>query len=154
MRYFEDLRLGDSGELGSHTFTAAEIKAYAVKFDPQPFHLDESAAALSHFGALTASGWHTVAIWMRLFLAHWDAMQARAGEPPAEAGPSPGIRDLRWPKPVQAGDVISYRYEIVELRDQPKRPGWGLMVALNTAVNQKGEQVLSFRAAKFIKKRS
>jgi acyl dehydratase len=81
-------------------------------------------------------------------------MQARAGEPPAEAGPSPGIRDLRWPKPVQAGDTISYRYEIVELRETDKRPGWGLMVADNTGTNQKGELVLSFRAAKFVKKRS
>jgi acyl dehydratase len=157
MTYFEDLRIGHREELGRHTFTADEIKAYAGRFDPQPFHLDETAAAASHFGALCASGWHTAAMWMRYFIAQERrrAETARAaGEPVADSGPSPGLRDLRWPKPVFAGDTILFAHEIVELRDMPKRPAWGLMVALNTGTNQKGELVLSFRGAKFIKKRS
>ena len=157
MKYFEDLRLGDREELGSHTFTAEEIKAYAVRYDPQPFHVDEGAALDSHFGALCASGWHTAAMWMRYFIDHWrrQAVDAAArGESIPEGGPSPGLRDLRWPKPVHAGDTISFAHEVVELRDMPKRPGWGLMVALNTGTNQKGEMVLSFRGAKFIKKRA
>lgn len=157
MKYFEDLRLGDREELGSHTFSAEEIKAYAVRYDPQPFHVDEVAAVDTHFGALCASGWHTAAMWMRYFIEHWRARAAQdaaRGQPVPEAGPSPGLRDLRWPKPVYAGDTISFAHEIVELRDMPKRPGWGLMVALSTGINQKGELVLSFRGAKFIKKRA
>ena len=157
MTYFEDLEVGHREELGSHTFTADEIKSYARRFDPQPFHLDEAAALGSHFGALCASGWHTAAVWMRCFVDHRHRLAAAArgrGEPVPESGPSPGLRDLRWPKPVYAGDTIRFAQEIVELRDMPKRPAWGLMVAHNTGVNQKGEVVLSFRAAKFVKKRA
>lgn len=156
MKYFEDMKVGDREELGQHAFTAEEIKAYAARFDPQPFHIDEAAAAGTHFGALCASGWHTAAMWMRHFVGRWRAQAAEAakrGEPVPEGGPSPGLRDLRWPKPVLAGDTISFAHEVVELRDMPKRPGWGLMVARNTGTNQKGELVLSFRGAKFIKKR-
>jgi acyl dehydratase len=157
MIYFEDFHVGDREELGSHTFTAEEIKAYARRYDPQPFHIDESSAEQSHFGALCASGWHTAAMWMRLFVEHRRKLAAAApakGEPVAADGPSPGLRDLRWPKPVHAGDTVSFVHEIVELRDIAKRPGWGLMVADNTGVNQKGETVLSFRAAKFVRKRA
>lgn len=154
MKYFDDLRLGEREEFGSHTFTADEIKTFARRFDPQPFHLDEDAAAATHFGALTASGWHTAAMWMRYFLAHWARAQAAVGGPPAEAGPSPGIRDLRWPKPVHAGDTVTFGHEILDLRDAPKRPGWGLLVAQASATNQKGELVLTFRSAKFVKKRA
>ena len=93
MRYFEDMSVGERTELGSHTFTADEIKAFAQKFDPQRFHVDEAAAAGSHFGRLCASGWHTAAVYMRLFVAfeqrEADAARAR-GETPARDGPSPG----------------------------------------------------------------
>lgn len=154
MKYFEDFRLGDIETLGSHTFTADEIKAYARQFDPQPFHVDEAAAARSHFGALCASGWHTGAVWMRAYLDHEARTQALSGAPPAAAGPSPGLRDVRWPKPVFAGDTVTFATEVVELRDTTKHDGWGLMVAYSTGINQKGELVLSFRGAKFIKKRT
>ncbi len=157
MSYFEDLRVGDRVDFGSHTFTAEEIKAYARAYDPQPFHVDEDAARRSHFGALTASGWHTAAMWMRYFMAHEHerAAAARArGEPIAEEGPSPGLRDLRWPKPVRAGDTVFFANRIVDLRHMPDRPGWGLMVADGTGVNQRGEVVLSFRGAKFVRKRA
>ncbi len=157
MIYFEDLRVGDREELASHTFTAEEIKAYARRFDPQPFHVDEAAAVNSHFGALCASGWHTAAMWMRYFVEHRCKLAAAAraqGEPVAESGPSPGVTDLRWPKPVHAGDTVLFANEIIELRDTGKRPGWGLMVASSTGVNQRGEVVLSFRGAKFVRKRT
>ncbi len=156
MRFFEDMRVGERTELGSHTFTADEIKSFAARFDPQPFHVDEDAAARSHFGALCASGWHTTAVFMRHFVLaeqrETEALIAR-GEPAAKSGPSPGIRDLRWLEPVYAGDTISFAREIRELRDLPHRPGWGLMVALNTGTNQKGALVLSFTGAKFAERR-
>ena len=81
MRFFEDINVGERIELGHHRFTAEEIKAFAARFDPQPFHLDEAAAARSSFGALCASGWHTASIWMRLLVDHWqrddEALRAR-----------------------------------------------------------------------------
>jgi hypothetical protein len=93
MRYFEDMSVGERTELGSHTFTAEEIKAFAQKFDPQRFHVDEAAAAASHFGRLCASGWHTAAVYMRLFVAferrEADAARAR-GETPGAMARRPG----------------------------------------------------------------
>jgi len=156
MRFFEDMHVGERTELGSHTFTADEIKAFARKFDPQRFHIDEEAAKASHFGRLCASGWHTTAVYMRLFVEfeRSEADKARArGETPARDGPSPGIRDLRWLKPVYAGDTISFAREVTELRDTTRQPGWGLMVALNTGTNQHGELVFSFVGAKFAERR-
>jgi acyl dehydratase len=152
MSYFEDFRVGQREEFGRHTFLADEIKDYARRYDPQPFHLDEAAAARSHFGALCASGWHTAAMWMRYYIAH--RVRTSGELAPAETGPSPGIRNLRWPRPVYAGDTVTFASKIVELRDRPERPGWGLMIAQGTGVNQKGELVLAFRGAQFVKKRT
>ena len=156
MRYFDDIKIGDRAELGSHTFTADEIKTFARAYDPQPFHLDEAAAAKSHFGALCASGWHTVAVWMRLRILHGrkdDAERQARGEVIAKLGPSPGFRDMKWLKPVYAGDTISYASEIAELRASKSRPGWGLIFARNTGTNQKGELVLSFLGSGFVERR-
>jgi acyl dehydratase len=150
------MRVGERTELGSHTFTADEIKTFARRYDPQRFHLDETTAAQSHFGALCASGWHTTAVYMRHFVEseRREAEAARAaGETPARDGPSPGIRELQWLRPVYAGDTISFAREVKELRETTGRPGWGLMVALNTGTNQRGELVLSFVGAKFAEKR-
>ena len=157
MRFFEDMAVGERTELGSHTFTAEEIKAFARRFDPQRFHVDEAAAAQTHFGALCASGWHTTAVYMRHFVEseRREAEMLRArGERPARDGPSPGIRDLRWHRPVFAGDTVSFAREVKELRETTSRPGWGLMVALNTGANQHGELVLSFVGAKFAERRN
>jgi acyl dehydratase len=157
MTYFEDLRIGDRTELGSHTFTADEIKAFAREFDPQPFHLDEEAAARSHFGALIASGWHTAALCLRHVVEDrhdWQAELRRRGEPIARTGPSPGLRDLKWPKPVYAGDTVSFATEIVELRDNPRRPEVGLRVARNTGTNQRGELVYSVLSSTYIERRN
>ena len=156
MTYFEDLRIGTCVALGSHTFTAEEIKAFAREFDPQPFHLDETAAAASHFGALCASGWHTAAICLRLMVNDRRRRQdelRRRGEPIAKTGPSPGLRDIKWPRPVYVGDTISFAHEIVELRDLADRPGVGLRVARNTGTNQRGELVYSALSSSFIERR-
>jgi len=94
MDFFEDLAVGARDEIGAHTFTAEEIKRFAGSFDPQPFHLDEAAAAKSHFGRLLASGWHTQAVWMKLNVRHWQRRRSErdaAGAPNAKIGPSPGF---------------------------------------------------------------
>jgi acyl dehydratase len=156
MPFFEDLQIGARSEIGSHRFTVEEIKAFAERYDPQPFHLDEAAAARSHFGGLVASGWHTAATWMRLAVERRkrDAEAARArGEPVAVLGPSPGFRDLKWLLPVYAGDTITYATEVVDKRVSARRPGWGLMHVLNTGTNQDGKLVLSFLSTAFIERR-
>lgn len=157
MRFFEDIRVGEIAELGRHTFTAADIKAFAARFDPQPFHLDEAAAANSHFGGLCASGWHTACVWMRLLIAHRrredDALRAR-GEAVAQLGPSPGFRDLKWLKPVYAGDTVSYASEVVERRFLNSRPGWGMILVHNSGINQQGERVISFVSSAFVECRA
>jgi acyl dehydratase len=156
MTYFEDLRVGARTEVGSHTFTAEEIKAFAREFDPQPFHLDEEAAARSHFGALCASGWHTAAMCLRhvVLARHREQAERRQrGEPVAKTGPSPGLRDLKWPRPVYVGDTITFALEIVELRTVANRPEVGLRVARLTGANQRGELVYSVLSSTFIERR-
>ena len=95
MKFFEDIRVGETVEIGSHVFTAEDIKTFAQRFDPQPFHVDDEAAARSHFGRLCASGWHTACVWMRLLIdirrREDDERRAR-GEAVAQLGPSPGFR--------------------------------------------------------------
>jgi acyl dehydratase len=156
MRYFDDVQVGDRMALGSHTFTAADIKTFAAQYDPQAFHMDEDAAAKSHFGALCASGWHTVGTWMRLRVLYGrkeDAERAARGEPIAKGGPSPGFRELKWLLPVYAGDTITYVSEVTEKRELRSKPGWGLVFARNTGTNQKGELVLSFIGSGFVERR-
>jgi acyl dehydratase len=156
MKFWEDIAVGERAEVGRYTFTADNIKAFARRFDPQPFHLDEAAAARSHFGALCASGWHTGSVWMRLMVDHdkreTAAMRAR-GEAVARLGPSPGFRELKWLKPVYVGDTITYSTEIVDKRPSNSRPEWGLMTIRNSGVNQKGETVISFVSTAFVERR-
>src|SRR5205823_14152513 len=119
MRFFEEMAVGQRRELGSFTFTAEAIKKFAAQFDPQAFHLDEEAGRKSLFGGLAASGWHVGSVCMKLLVADNQrlAEQARArGEQVAVGGPSPGFRELRWLKPVLAGDTISFVSEIESLR--------------------------------------
>lgn len=142
--HFEDQVIGQSTALGAHTFTAAEIKTFAQKFDPQPFHMDEEAAKASLFGGLCASGWHTAAE----FIGHMIRARQKEeeifrgqGETIALWGPSPGFRNLKWPKPVFAGDRIDFRVTITGKVDLKSRPERGLLVFLNEGTNQKGELV-------------
>ena len=156
IRFYEDTVIGEPIELGAHTFTAEEIKAFARCFDPQPFHLDEAAAERSSFGALCASGWHTMAVWMRMLVDYRQrkvAEMAARGEPIAEMGPSPGFRDLRWLKPVYAGDTISYASTVIDKRPSNSRPEWGVISVRTTGHNQRGEPVVSVISTAFIARR-
>ncbi len=156
MRFFEDIPVGARAETGAHTFSAEEIKRFATAFDPQAFHTDEAAAAKSHFGALCASGWHTLAVWMRLNV-HSMGEEVRklsaAGAPVAKIGPSPGFEDLKWLKPVYAGDTISFETTVLDKRPSRSRPGWGLITMRNVGHNQSGDEVIRFTAAVFVERR-
>lgn len=156
MSYFEDVKIGDRRELGSFTFTADLIKKFAVQFDPQPFHLDEEAGRKSVFGGLAASGWHVSAVYMKLMIAEVQRENAEIiarGETPVATGPSPGFRDLKWLKPVLAGDTLSYASEVVEMRELETRPQWGIVNFLNTGINQRRELAFSFVASVFVPRR-
>lgn len=156
MPFFEDLKVGARRELGAYAFTAENIKAFARDFDPQPFHLDEEAGKASLFGGLAASGWHVAAAYMKLLIADNQriaAAERARGEPVAGGGPSPGFREMRWLKPVLAGDTVSYFSVTETLRESASMPGWGIIQARNTGVNQRGETVFSFLATGFVPKR-
>ena len=148
MKYFEDIAVGEVGVLGSHAFTAESIAAFAARFEPQ---------LLDPAGTPRASGWHVACTWMRLLIDHRraedEARRAR-GEPVATLGPSPGFRNLEWPHPVYAGDTVTYRNEVVDKRPSLSRPFWGLLMSRNTGVNQRGQLVLCFESAAFVKRRA
>jgi acyl dehydratase len=148
--YFEDVEVGAHRELGSYTFTADEIKRFAAQFDPQPFHLDEEAAKRSHFGGLVASGWHTASVFMKL----QSRLINQIGADVRKAGPSPGYRNLRWLKPVFAGDTLTYATEVVRKRELATRPQWGIVFSHITALNQRGELVYEFEASVMFARRS
>jgi acyl dehydratase len=157
MRFFEDIEVGQRRELGSFTFTAELIKKFAAQFDPQPFHLDEEAGRRSLFGGLAASGWHVGSVCMKLLVADGQrqAKEAAArGEKVAVWGPSPGFRELRWIRPVLAGDTISFASEIETTRSSEKRPEWGIVQARNSGTNQRGELVFSLLATAFVPRRN
>jgi len=156
MPYFEDVKIGDRREIGSFTFTAENIKAFAAKFDPQPFHLDEEAGRKSVFGGLAASGWHVAAANMKLLVANFKRESAEViarGEKPVVSGPSPGFRELKWLKPVLAGDTLTYASEVVSKRTLESRPEWGLVSFLDTGTNQRDELAFSFIAQGFMQRR-
>jgi acyl dehydratase len=143
---FEDRVIGETVDLGSHTFTREEIVAFAREYDPQPFHLDEDAARASLFGALCASGWHTAALFIRGIITTRQNANAEAlarGVRLATYGPSPGFRDLRWFKPVYVGDTVSYRMRLIEKTDLKSRPNRGLLASAVQGRNQKGEIVFA-----------
>jgi acyl dehydratase len=155
--FLEDLMVGATDELGAFTFSADEIVRFARQFDPQRFHVDPEAAKHSLFGGLCASGWHTTSVWMKLLAAHRDHVRSETlarGERPARLGPSPGFTNLKWLKPVYAGDTISYRSTLTGKRVSVSRRGWGIAAHHNEAINQHGEMVMSFEGAVFWERRS
>lgn len=141
MLYFEDFQPGQTFELGSHTVTKDEIVAFATQFDPQPFHVDEEAAAVGPFGGLVASGWHTSAIWMRLWVTEVLNRSAGMG--------SPGVEELRWLQPVRPGDTVTGRLTVLEATPSQRRPGRGTVRSRAELVNQRGEIVLAMTARGF-----
>ncbi|MGO4707261.1 MaoC family dehydratase [Microvirga sp. 2MCAF38] len=154
--YLDDLVAGEMREIGSYTFTAEEIIRFATHYDPQRFHIDAEAAKHSLFGGLCASGWHTASVWMKLMAAERERVRddaLRRGERPARLGPSPGFTNLKWLKPVFAGDTITYTTTLTNKRASASRSGWGLAFHHNSGVNQKGEEVFAFDGAVFWEKR-
>jgi len=157
MHFFEDLEIGARREIGSFTFTPESIKKFAAQFDPQRFHLDEEEGRKSLFGGLAASGWHVGSVCMKLLVANGQRQMQEAiarGEKIAVWGPSPGFRDLRWLKPVLAGDTITYATEVASKRASEKRPEWGIVEARNTGTNQRGELAFSLLATAFVPRRN
>lgn len=133
--YLEDLAVGQRYAGGTAAVDAAGIKAFAAAFDPQPFHLDEDAARTSIFGGLVASGWHTMALTMRMLvdgeLGSWWGLVGL------------GADDLRWPRPVFPGDVLSVEWEVLEVRPSSSKPDRGTARLGVTTRNQRGEIVLT-----------
>ena len=135
IKYFwEDLPVGTTLDIGSTTVDRDEVIAFASKYDPQPFHLDEAAAAKSMFGKLSASGWHTCSMAMGLMVRGFLHEAASLG--------SPGLEKIKWMKPVYPGDTLTLKQTILESRPMKSRPDVGLTRTLWEMFNQHGEQVL------------
>ncbi len=144
--------IGVTTSLGSHRFDADAIKAFAKKYDPQVFHVDEKSAGKTVLGGLCASGWHTAAIWMKLNVAasvdgpRWDGLG-----PPPEFGPSPGFKNLKWLKPVFAGETVTFTRTGVAHRPIASRPGWRILTIRADAFDSTGDKVLEFESAVLVK---
>jgi acyl dehydratase len=135
MQYFEDLVPGTVQRFGHYEVTREEVVEFATRYDPQAFHLSDEAAAQTHFGRLSASGWHTAAMMMRMMV---DNMATRQ-----QAGlGSPGVEDLRWLRPVYPGDTLRCESELLDKRLSASRPEMGLFRGRTTVFNQNDEAVL------------
>ena len=145
MRYFEDFQIGDSSELGPVTVTEAEIVEFAERFDPQPFHVDARAAQASPFGGLIASGWHTTALFMGMFVRGVLLESASLG--------SPGVEEIRWTAPVRPGDTLRGRSTISDVQPSATNPRRGTVITTNEVVNQHGEVVMRLKARGFFARR-
>jgi acyl dehydratase len=143
--HLDDLAPGQVYPLGRRTLSRDEIVAFARDWDPQPFHLDEQAAAASLYGGLIASGWHTVCVFMRLFA---DGLLSRA----AALG-SPGIDEVRWLRPVRPGDTLEARIEILEVKPSRSRPDRGSVRARCVMTNQDGDEVLTMHPVLLFRQR-
>jgi acyl dehydratase len=134
----DDLHVGQRFTSGTHAIDAEQIKAFAAQFDPQPFHLDDEAAKATLFGGLAASGWHTVAITMRLLV--------KSGLP-LEGGIIGSGGTIEWPQPTRPGDVLTVESEVMELKPSRSRPDRGMATVRSETKNQRGEvvQVITMR---------
>jgi acyl dehydratase len=146
MIYLEDLEVGAEQYLGSYEVTREEVIDFARKYDPQPFHLSDEAAALTHFGRLAASGWHTCAMTMAVIARNvLETKQAGLG--------SPGVDELRWLKPVNPGDTLHVRSTVVEVRPSRSKPQIGSFRTSCTVTNQNEEPVLTFTSIVLMRRR-
>jgi len=137
MQYFEDIAVGAKSRFGRYEVTREEVIAFAAKYDPQPFHLSDEAAAATHFGRLSASGWQTCAMTMSMVVENLKAHnQAGLG--------SPGVDELRWLKPVYPGDVLRCETEILDKRASQSRPEMGSYRSRMTVLNQDDAPVMTF----------
>lgn len=145
MRYFDDLEVGETIDLGQTTVSEAGILEFARQFDPQPFHVDPEAAAESVYGGLIASGWHTCAMFMRMLASSFLNQTASLG--------SPGVDELRWKLPVRPGDQLTGTLTIVEARASSSKPDRGLITSVGEVRNGDGDVVLSLKAVNLIGRR-
>ncbi len=143
--YFEDFAAGQEYDLGSRTLDQSAIVEFASEFDPQPFHIDEAAAAQSIYGGLIASGWHTCGVYMRLLC---DGVLHRV----ASMG-SPGVDELRWLGPVRPGDTLSGKLRIEAVRASKSKPDRGIVMTAGEMRNQYGDLVLTLKSAMMIRRR-
>jgi len=146
LKYYEDLVVGSKASFGHYEVTREEVMDFAAKYDPQPFHLDDEAAAKTFFGRLSASGWHTAAMTMRMAVDNMKTnRQAGLG--------SPGIDELRWIKPVYPGDTLRCESELLDKRLSASRPDMGITKGRTTVFNQHDEVVMTFVANGLIRTR-
>lgn len=146
MLYFEDIDVGAVSRFGSYAVTREEVIAFAQKYDPQPFHLSDEAAAQTHFGRLSASGWHTCAMMMAMLVENLKTTQ--------QAGlGSPGQDELRWLKPVYPGDTLSLSVEVIDKRPSTSRPEMGSYRSRITVYNQDDVPVMTTLAIGLIRTR-
>ena len=131
--YYEDISVGDTDAFGSYTVEKEDIVGFAEQYDPQPFHIDEDAAEQSMFGGLIASGWHTAAMTMRMIVDNTLRDSSAEG--------AVGVDELRWKQPVQPGDTLSVRTEVVE--KEPWNDDLGLVHSGTTVYNQDDSEVMS-----------
>ena len=144
-RYFEDLKVGDRFKSQPYSVSEEQIVAFAREFDPQPFHIDRDVAAATMFGGLFASGWHTAAITMRLFVQTLNFAEGAIGL---------GVDELRWPSAVKPGDVLQVETEILEVRESRSKPSQGVIRIRNVTTNQRGEIVQTMFASALVPRRT
>ncbi|RQW43594.1 MaoC family dehydratase [Novosphingobium sp. LASN5T] len=146
MQYFEDLEPGTVDRFGHYQVTREEVIGFASRYDPQPFHLDDEAAAQTHFGRLSASGWHTCAMVMAMVVKNLKARQ--------QAGlGSPGVDELRWHKPVYPGDTLRCETQLLEKKRSRSRPEMGSFRSTMRVFNQNDDLVMSFTSIGLIRVR-
>jgi acyl dehydratase len=143
--YFEDFEVGKTIEVGSRTVTEEEILAFARQFDPQPFHVDKAAAEKSIYGGIIASGWHTCAMMMRMMVDGFLHEAASLG--------SPGVDEIRWLKPVRAGDTLTVTTTALEARPSASKPDRGVIMTEWRATNQQGEPVATVKGMSMLRRR-
>ena len=145
MRYFEDVAVGETLALGSHTVSEEEILAFGRRYDPQPMHADPEAARQGFYGGLIASGWHTCAVMMRL------TAQTIARLEEASAG-APGVESCRWRSPVRPGDTLTGTSEVVAAWPSRSKP-IGFVRRRSELVNQRGEAVVTLVGVAMVRRR-
>jgi acyl dehydratase len=143
-RYFDDLKAGDRFKSGTYKVTEEGIISFARDFDPQSFHLDSAKAKQTMFEGLIASGWHTAAITMRLFVQTLNFAEGAIGL---------GVDELCWPNPVRPNDLLQVETEIVDLRLSRSKPNHGIIGLRNVTSNQRGEIVQTMTASALVPKR-
>lgn len=144
-------RTGVTVTLGSHRLEPEAIKSFAAKYDPQPFHIDEDAARKSVLGGLCASGWHTAALWMKYNCATPTLGEWSGSGPEPEIGPSPGFRNLKWLKPVHAGETVTFTRTVLSHRPLASRSGWRLLNLWAEGFDSSGDKVMEFESTVLVK---